>query len=58
VGIGWKQNEPVYYMRRIANESKSEEICDKYRVPATVRRHLYDAGNTGVAAAEESKRTL
>ena len=58
MGIGWKQNEPVYYVSRIANESKSEEICDEYRVSATVRRHLYDAGNTGVVAAEESKRTL
>ena len=58
MGIGWKQNEPVYYMSRIANESKSEEICDEYRVSASVWRHLYDAGNTGVAAAEESKRTL
>ncbi len=42
-------------MRRIANESKSEEICDKYRVPATVRWHIYDIGDSGVAAAEKSK---
>ena len=28
-------------MSRIANESKSEEICDEYRVSASVWRHLY-----------------
>lgn len=37
IRIGWKQGEPIDYMSRTVNLSQLEEICDKYRVSATVR---------------------